>query len=145
MCFPSIYIFQRSFNLSLFNMLKSEPNSVGPDIPHQPRRTLWNLELFYCGPHMSISRDKSQLTLLKKKKIGVQLSYNVLVSSIQQSESVLHICISVLLFRSFSCAGTLSRVPGATQWVLIGYLLSYVVCLWQSQSPKVSLLLLILW
>lgn len=127
-------------------MLKSEPNSVGPDIPHQPRRTIWNLELFYRGPHMSISRDKSQLTLLKKKKkIGVQLSYNVLVSSIQQSESVLHIRISVLSFRFFSCAGTLSRVPGATQWVLIDDLLSYVVCLWQSQSPKVSLLLLILW
>ena len=109
-------------------MLKSEPNSVGPVIQHEPRRTIWNLELCYCGPHMSISRQTSAHITLKKH--WSTLSYNVLVSSIQQSESVLHVYISVPLFLgyfpvTFRPLQNIESRSCATHWILIGCLLSY--------------------
>ena len=71
--------------------------------------------------------------LFKKVFIGVQLIYNVaLVSSVQQSESVIHIHIS-LFFRFFSHIGhyrVLSRVPCAIQQVLISYLFYIQQCVY---------------
>ena len=60
--------------------------------------------------------------------------YNVmLVSGVQQRESVIHIYISTLcFFRFFSHIGryrVLSRVPCARQQVLISYFIYYSVCI----------------
>ena len=61
---------------------------------------------------------------LKKKFIEVQLIYNlVLVSGVQQSDSVLYILF--IFFRLFSIIGyykIMSIVPTAIQLVLVGYL-----------------------
>ena len=49
----------------------------------------------------------------------------VLVSSVQQSDSVIHMYIYIFSFRFFSLIGyykILSVVPCAIQWVLVGYL-----------------------
>ena len=45
----------------------------------------------------------------------------VLVSGVQQSESVIHIHISIL-FSHIGYYGILSRFPCAIQWVLVSYL-----------------------
>ena len=60
--------------------------------------------------------------------IEVQLIYNVLVSGVQQSDSVEYIYRYPLFFRFFSHLGhyrVLSRVPCAIQWVLT-YTLLYI-------------------
>ena len=69
---------------------------------------------------------------LKKFFIGLQLIYNVvLLSAVQQSESVIHTHISGLFLDFFSHIGhyrVLSRVPRAIQQVLISYLFYIQQC-----------------
>ena len=58
-----------------------------------------------------------------------QLIYNVLVSFIQPSNSVMHTYMYLFFISVFSHIGyyrILSRVPSAVQWVLVGYL-SYIL------------------
>ena len=49
--------------------------------------------------------------------------HTVLVSGVQQSDSVLYICVFILFkfFSHLGCYTTLSRVPCAIQMVRVGY------------------------
>ena len=80
--------------------------------------------------------------LIKKNVIGVQLIYNVvLVSSIQQTESVIHIHISALFLDSFPIQ--IDRVLSGVLYAIVGpYSLSILyiaVCICQSQSLNLPL------
>ena len=68
----------------------------------------------------------------------VELIYNVvLVSGVQQSDSVIHECIYIFFFRFFSIIGyykILRTVPCALQQVLVVYLFYIQSCV--SVNPK---------
>ena len=68
------------------------------------------------------------LHLLKKNLLGVQSIYNVvLISGLQQSDSVTHIYISIIfqILFSYKLSQTMSKVPCISQYVFVDYL-SYI-------------------
>ena len=63
------------------------------------------------------------LLLFFKILIGIWLIYNVLLSGIQQSKSIMLIATLFRFFSHIGHYGVLSRVPCAIQWyVLVSYL-----------------------
>ena len=68
-------------------------------------------------------------------KIEVQLIYSVvLISGVQHSDSVLHVCVYSFFFSLIGYYKTLSTVSCAIQQVLVGYLFYIVQCVYA--NPK---------
>ena len=95
------------------------------------------------GPQKTASKKtETSLSFLKLIFIGVWLIYNVvLVSAVQQSESVIHIHISTLFQILFPSRSLQSIEQSSLCYTVGSYWLSIlhiVVCLCQSQSPSLS-------
>ena len=95
-------------------------SEASTDEPPHPRCRLVNPGRKSGGrahhPFCTLSSDNVLLFFLIF--IGVQLMYNVLISGVQQSESVIHIHTYTLFLRLFSHIGryrVLSRVPCVIQ------------------------------
>ena len=78
---------------------------------------LWDIQgQLYCSVILRKWFDLSAPQFFKKHFIEVPLSYNVLISGVQQSDSVMHIHIKAFFFIFFSitiCHRILSIIPCA--------------------------------